>query len=351
MKSLHVLLLIAQVSLAFQARVAPRGPGKWMREVARQAPTKFFADSNTDQGAPSTSTQPDITAVPTAASSLPSPAKARVQRLTRSSALILACTLTKLLARHVSIVQASSIVGLLGCATRSPAMAAAIFCGSFAGMSGQVTSLLGATGLGSLAAAVYYLWDANKIGVGKGGRLGTIAFLGSLLWHGLVQSPAKGFPVAQQTLEILGWKAAGGLAAFGSALHFARQSQAKRSLLKNFLTGGVLASIACSGWGVIPAKELLLTSLSVYVSSLVVKESDGVVLPVAAIGLLGSFTPHAAPIYLGAFIGMTGLSAFGTLDFAKASIFSATLLKLGLWNGFGGKLGMQAFLGVLFGMQ
>lgn len=233
-------------------------------------------------------------------------------------------------------------------------MAAAIFCGSFAGMTAHAPNLLGATALGSLVAAVYYMWDANKVGVGKGGRLGTIAFLGSLLYHAS-SSPMileQGLPVVQQTLTTLGRRNVLTMAISWTALHFSRRSDTKRttSLLKYLAKAGVLASVASGAWGVVPFRELALTTLSVYVSSLAVKESDGIVLPVAALGLLGSFTPYAAPIYLGAFLGMTGLAAFGTVHFAQASIFSALLLKLGIWNGFGGKLGMQAFIGVLFGM-
>ena len=88
---------------------------------------------------------------------------------------------------------------------------------------------------------------------------------------------------------------------------------------------------------------------AIFIASVLVQEAEGVILPVALLGLAGSFTPLAAPIYLGAFIGMTS-KTFSTFQFLQSSLFSATLLKLGILEGFGGKLGLIAFLGVLFGM-
>jgi hypothetical protein len=53
---------------------------------------------------------------------------------------------------------------------------------------------------------------------------------------------------------------------------------------------------------------------------------------------------------MGAFLGMTGLKNFSTANFLQSSLLSAVLLELGIFQGFGGKLGFLAFLGVNFGM-
>jgi hypothetical protein len=86
----------------------------------------------------------------------------------------------------VTAVVASSLVGLLGAAIGSLSadsyLPAAIFAGSFAGMTAIAAAPLGATALAGAGAGVLLaLLTAFNVFPGYGGRLGTVAFISTCL--------------------------------------------------------------------------------------------------------------------------------------------------------------------------
>ncbi len=279
-----------------------------------------------------------------------------VERWQRSISVTASCVLTWFLAAltQLSTVQASSIVGILGCYL-SPQPTAA-FCGSFAGMSGQLLNVQDSLMLGILSAGVMELFTKYQLGVGKGGRLGTIAYLGNLLFFlGTVQGNV--LRIVNPILKALPAATVGLTLAGGAALQLVRRRQTETAtstttastVLSNALKVAIMAVLLRA----VPLTPQLRVSMaSILASSLIVKASPGVVLPVALVGLVGSFLlpAYATSIYLGAFVGMTKLANFSYPQFAQASVFSAVLLSAGVFDGFGGKLGWLSFLSVLFGM-
>lgn len=83
----------------------------------------------------------------------------------------------------LSVVAASSAVGLTGALiahfTGVPHLAAVIFAGSFAGMTGTSVGSYPLIVIAGLLVGVFYLISL-KVFVGFGGRLGTIAFISSV---------------------------------------------------------------------------------------------------------------------------------------------------------------------------
>lgn len=276
----------------------------------------------------------------------------------RSSTVALSCMVTWATIKLTgwSIVRASSTVGVASALTMSPAFAAASFCGSFAGMSGHVSTLSQTAVLGLACGLVFYLWDVNKMQIGKGGRLGTIAFLGNMLFD-FIRNGGPG-SVLMAIMNTLSPVTAATVAASGavsiasgrktekgthmnSLLHQVSKAVLLGSLFHRLITNGV----SLTKWSI--------SAACIFLASLVVKNTTpwkGIVMAASIVGLLGSFTPWAAAIYLGAFIGMTGRESFYKRNLLQASLFSAVLLELGLFNGFGGRLGFLAFLGVNFGL-
>ena len=94
----------------------------------------------------------------------------------------------------------------------------------------------------------------------------------------------------------------------------------------------------------------MTTFAATFASSILTWKSKFTIFPVALFGALPGFlTPSLAPaVYLGGFIGMTGLANFRTIKFLRATALSAVLLKCGVLAGFGGRLGFLAYLGVNF---
>ena len=64
----------------------------------------------------------------------------------------------------------------------------------------------------------------------------------------------------------------------------------------------------------------------------------------------GHFGITSPKIFLGALMGLTTIPTFGAFNFVQSSFLSAVLFHLGILDGFGGKLGCLAYVGVLFGM-
>ena len=228
--------------------------------------------------------------------------------------------------------------------------------------------------------AIFYWWDQQAIGVGKGGRLGTIAFLGNLLYYSAVVRGGLG-KLLGSTLEIFCPLTAVVLALSASALHFARTTPAAVAAAADkshdYRSGEsiypmtrdpnnlrrlaqaskmvILFAVAARLWtsSTVGITNTVVPSLlSMILAALTVQNSAGVVLPVALVGLLGSIvTPAlATSVYLGAFVGMTKLARFGLTNTVQACTLATLLLHLGVVDGFGGKLGVLSFLGVLFGM-
>ena len=342
-----------------------------------------------------TTSSPDTTAA-AAASVVPVPpsqppqtvvaatavAAQKQQLLQRSGIVTASCVLTWTLVQllEISSIQASGVTGLAACFLfrNDPASTAAAFCGSFAGMSGHVVassglSVLHAALLGLCNAVTYYWWTDQKLQIGKGGRLGTIAFLGNVLYFALQKGALA--TLAADVLAILKPSTAVALLVSSVAMLWQRRQQRSQTTLleqqqvsttttteitsplryiatnlpKLVILGSLLARFLATS----ATQNLVPTVLTTFVTSLLVKKSPGVVFPVALAGLLGGTllpASYAAAVYMGAFLGMTGLSNFGLQNFWDASLLSTLLLQLGVLNGFGGKLGFLAFVGVNFAM-
>ena len=291
----------------------------------------------------------------------------KAQLVQRSAVAGVSCVTTWAMIQYASLsaVQASSVQGLVACllATTTPLFAAASFCGSFAGMSGQIASAGQAAVLGAFCAAVFYWWETTKIQLGKGGRLGTMAFIANLAYfvcrHGTVTFLVDALNILRPSTAVAVLLSAAAVVASRKKNNPADGKQSPSLSLRGaavpkaaLFAALVARFVLTSANGATAAvTKLVPSALSMYAASLIVKKSAGVVLPVALVGLAGSFMGAlAAPIYLGAFIGMTGLKDFGPGKLLQSSVLSTVLLELGLFNGFGGKLGFLSFLGVNFAM-
>jgi hypothetical protein len=248
-----------------------------------------------------------------------------------------------------SIVRASSSVGMISALVLSPALAAASLCGSFAGMSAHIATAHQAAFLGLACGLVLYVFYSQQLQLGKGGRLGTIAFAGNMMYYSLRHGGPS--PVLKALFNTL-TPVTASTAAAASLVSIAskRQSQLLHQASKAILWSSLFHRLVVRGvslpqWG--------LSSACIFVASFLVQTATpwkGVVLATSVVGFLGSFTPWAAAIYLGAFIGMTGRANFKLRNFLEATLLSSILLELKLLPGFGGRLGLLAFLGVSFGV-
>lgn len=302
----------------------------------------------------------------------------RMDRARRSLMATYACVGTWMLIHYggLSPIQASSVQGMaVSLIITQPPFVGAAFCGTFAGMSGQVTSLFDTILLGISCGLTYYGFESgSKMGVGYGGRLGTIAFLSNVLYM-LVRNPFGFVSVVRNTLTAIephvlvlavaslliskyrkivskivddatskeSWKEKPGL---NSLPNLRLIPNVMKIILVGALSGSVVWNTKTS------MLSLAKTSIAVFAASITSKKSPGFVLPVAALGMLASFLlpTFAAPVYLGAFIGMTAIPTYKEANFLQASVISASLFHLGLLDGFGGKLGFLAFLGVNLGL-
>lgn len=301
-----------------------------------------------------------------------------VQLLQRSTVAGVSCVTTWALSQQLPLctIQASSLQGLVAATIFPAPMAMASFCGSFAGMSAHCTGIPQAAVLASLTAAAYFLWDGNKVQLGKGGRMGTVAFLANVAY--LVGRLGLKASLVQQVTSVVNVvRPVTAMAVASSALLLAaanlripvtsdkkhtsttlvKRTVIVKHLSKALILGALVSRLVSSSQS--PALSTLTkwlgSSSAMWIASLTVQRLTpvaGVVMATSAVGLLGSLVAGnlSAAIYLGAFVGMTGLKQFTARSAGEASLLSATLLELGLWNGFGGKLGWMAFLGVNFGL-
>jgi hypothetical protein len=101
----------------------------------------------------------------------------------------------------LSVVVSSSLVGLTGALIAHfagvPHLAAVIFAGSFAGMTGTSVGSYPLIILAGLLVGVFYLISL-KIFAGFGGRLGTIAFVSSVTAFYVVFFAKKGFEFVRE---------------------------------------------------------------------------------------------------------------------------------------------------------
>jgi hypothetical protein len=338
-------------------------------------------------------------------------------RVQRSMMASLGCMVTWLLANTsrntgssllamippLTIVQASCTTGLLSCLLfttpfffRLPTYSVATFCGALAGMSGNVLQYTASTALSSSASALvpllfmsssvglaFGLWDDRKWGVGKGGRLGTIAFggnifytLSSFLYHKFLRYNGNAIKlftlVPLKTQQIYA-----SMPIFTSLvlstllLRSSRQkssssatdAQQQQSIYKALLFCTMAIPMFMNGSKGLTSTitEYMATVVSIFIGSQLVHRNIGKygpILPTSVVGMIGSIlfagSGHwgitSPKIFLGALMGLTTIPTFGVVSFLQSSFLSAVLFHLGILDGFGGKLGCLAYIGVLFGM-
>jgi hypothetical protein len=328
--------------------------------------------------------------------------------------------------RRLSPVQASAVTGLVASLLvttstnqmnttktqqqqnhnkNGPALAAAMFCGSFAGMSSRVlttTTMAGGGGsgtwgvagqMGTMAALVYYVFDARQIGVGVGGRLGVVGLLANVglgtLWG---WSDCRVPSVVVDTVQRLGglrmtmvlaalalaltapWQGSStsvgggdiGAAVGDSSVEQRRTKVQKwsKTAIKTIMLGLLLVFSSGAVRTVTALGSLVATWTTIYTSAIIILRAapDHVVRAAALVGLVtGTILPArlGAASYVGAFIGMTRryppLSLppqrrFLSGPVAQASFLAALLQGGGMWTGLGGRLGALAFVSVLFSL-
>lgn len=327
-------------------------------------------------------------------------------RLARSVVMASACMITNVLATFtpLSPIQASSLLGIFVCAIASapPATAAATFSGAFTGMSAHVLAVAKAVDsssfsypiytvslllLSGLGASVFYLFDVQKIGVGKGGRLGAIAVVANVIYTFAIMRarvwetlfPALGRPTARVAVAV-------GASSLGmvlvrktmttttnskgdpdtAATNFKTLQTLLLSACKIALFGTLFAQLldksnaATPIWLVFEKTENVArllawsrTFAAMLLGSTIVQKSSGVVFPAALVGFGGSLIRKgvfAGPLFAGAFMGMTNMPKYSWTHRLQGIALAATLFQLGLFDGFGGKLGLFSYLGVYFGM-
>eukprot|EP00977_Amphora_coffeiformis_P002068 scaffold392_cov177-Amphora_coffeaeformis.AAC.12 len=290
--------------------------------------------------------------------------KDQLTLLFRSSFCALSSVATWAMVKHagMTIVQASALQGLLSCLALPKPYAMAWFCGTFAGMSAHPTAFDEAFLLALACTGVFYQFEANKLALGRGGRLGLIAFLSNLVYYVLRMGPQQSAGLVVRLIDQVRPGTAVGVAAAGAVLAGIRirsaklgidspsMSQRTVKLSTQFILLMFLLN-RLSGLGV-STSSLMTTFATTFASSVLAWRSKYTIFPVALLGVLSCFLmPNLAPaVYLGGFIGMTGLANFRTFNFLRAAVLSAVLLKCGVLAGFGGRLGFLAYLGVNFAM-
>jgi hypothetical protein len=322
-------------------------------------------------------------------------------RMARSVVVACTCMATHLLIATQSLslspIQASSLVALFVCGanahTLPPATAAAALCGTFAGMSAHIGASVSATaaasgrhnlyyccyaaallGYSALAGLAYQVWDAHQISVGVGGRLGVMALCGNAVYTALFVRSALQSTLQQMVTSSTLWP--GLVAASTGALALARRCKASSQSVvgpKVFQVVSKLAVVSLLLVRLLVGNPLDRTVLVPFVAALaavlaactMVQRSPGTVVPTALVGLVGSTLVQpivsallggtysldvAAPLYMGAILGMTAPSKLTKVQFAQAATVATTLLQLSLWSGYGGRLGLFALAGVYFAM-
>jgi hypothetical protein len=327
----------------------------------------------------------------------------QVEVLQRSLVAAISCITTWAMATQqpggikLNPIQAAGLQGLLACAVAAvvprilPSLVvvvlgvpfcAASFCGAVAGMSAQISSLGDASLLGCLTSVAYYIFERpdHKLQLGKGGRLGTIAFLANVVYFAIRNGHEKVPTLITDIVDRLQPSTTAAVVVAAIVLNLARRSSSRVVQQQKAQTNTISLAITASKGVIIAALldrllqssdvktigfALTKSTLAMMAASWAVQKSKPfVILPVATLGLMGAtffdMSSIAAPIFLGAFLGMTSLPPFnymtsssssqGAVKFLQASVLSAILLQLGLIAGFGGRLGVLAFVGVNFAL-
>jgi hypothetical protein len=319
------------------------------------------------------------------------------KRQARASAACVACLVTWLVANYtpLTIVQAASATGLIACiVTRNQNIpwTVAVFCGALTGMSGNLLpaatlstktmfdtpQILPIVLLSSFVSYAYSVWDVKKWGVGIGGRLGTIACAANLvysvlalvlrtirrsgagcfaLWPASVQSLYTSLPAISSLLV----SAALFQLSRQRTLHESTKDQPLSKVLHAISKIALIWSLNLPMFfhGKVQPVEYLGTILSLLIGNQMVHRtapSLGPILPTSLVGLLGAalcagpghYHITAPKLFMGALMGLTTLPNFGLLNFVQSSVLGASLFHMGLLEGFGGRLGTLAYIGVLF---
>jgi hypothetical protein len=319
-------------------------------------------------------------------------------RMARSVVVACTCMATHLLIATKSLslspIQASSLVALAVCGANNahklpPATAAAALCGTFAGMSAHIGASVAAAASGhrtlyyycyaaallvysALAGLAYHIWDAFQISVGVGGRLGVMALCGNAVYTALFVRSALQSTLQQMVTSSTLWP--GLVAASTGALALVRRWKASSQSLVGPKVLQVVSKLAVVSLLLVrlvgnPLDRTVLIPFlaalaAVLAACTIVQRSPGTVVPTAIVGLVGSTLVQpivsallggtsfdvAAPLYMGAILGMTAPSKLTKVQFAQAATVATTLLQLSLWSGYGGRLGLFALAGVYFAM-
>jgi hypothetical protein len=316
--------------------------------------------------------------------------------------LLIAATSTKSFVLALSPIQASSLVTLIVCGWNAPSLppatAAAALCGTFAGMSAHIASSVATAaasgggrsmyygcyaaallGYSALAGLAYCLFEVYQIGVGVGGRLGCMALCGNAAFTALfarstLQSTLQQMVTSKTLSTTWPWLMAASSGAIAMARRWKASSSPDNSSVSTLLE--LMSKLAVASLILVrllgspldhtviyPFGATLVAALS---ACTIVQRSPGTVVPTALVGLIGStlFQPCvsallgksslppldvAAPLYMGAILGMTAPSLkFTKVQFGQAAMLATSLLQLSLWSGYGGRLGLFAAVGVYF---
>jgi hypothetical protein len=332
-------------------------------------------------------------------------------RSLRSMVASMGCIVTWMLTKHIpsyTIVHSCCTTGLLSCLLfttpyfhmKQPSYSVAAFCGALAGMSGNILAHQVVVAVGTKTAAtaalaplLYYsacvglafgIWDTQKIGLGKGGRLGTIAFGGNLLYTittCLYQQLLLKKNSALKLLSLVPSKTINLYASMPILTTLALSTLLLQSSRANIITDNnsksdkmtqqmIYKILLCStiaipmilNRNVVSLVEYMTTVISIFIASQLVHTNIskfGPILPTSLVGMCGAvlltgttggwYGITSPKVFLGALMGLTTLPNFGVWNFLQSSVLSAFLFHLGLLDGFGGKLGSLAYVGVLFG--
>jgi hypothetical protein len=197
-----------------------------------------------------------------------------------------------------------------------------------------------------------------------------------LIWAVSAVTTSQGYVVtssSHRAVTLHPWLVAASTAATAMARRWKATSSPASSLVPKVLEQTsklVLVSLVLLRLLGSPVETSLLapfaaTLTAVATACTIVQRSPGTVVPTAVVGLVGSTLIQplvaallgagksfdvAAPLYMGAILGMTAPKKLSTVQFGQAALLATTLLQLSLFSGYGGRLGLFALAGVYFAM-
>lgn len=230
----------------------------------------------------------------------------------------------------MSAVQASGVVSIASTLLLTENLALAALCGSFAGMAktAVVPTVWSATLLGIICAGVLAIFDKFKWFIGYGGRLGFISQVACTLM----------FLATELVARTLGTSTSNAMLA-----DFDVYDESSTDI-KSQLFIVVLSTIGGA---------LFMRLWKLGTASLPNRISNSVA-AVGMTGFLGGFLPITVggPAYCGSFVAMASPAILPNLVSLVFASVLAGLSQISLWGllneGWGGKLGTAAFMGVVF---